>query len=82
MKTYILKVMIEEDQFEDGRMAYHAYCPTLKGAGTWGYTKEEALENIREVVEMTIESMIEHGEPIPEEPEVQIFSEPRVAITI
>ena len=27
-------------------------------------SKEEALKNIREVVEMTIESMIEHGEPI------------------
>jgi len=82
MKTYILKVVIEEDQFEDGRMAYHAYYPTLKGASTWGYTKEEALKNVREVVEMTIESMIEHGEPIPEEPDVQIFSEPRVAITV
>ncbi len=82
MKTYILKVVIEEDQFEDGRTAYHAYCPTLKGTNTWGHTKEEALKNIREVVEMTIESMIEHGEPIPEEPEVQIFSEPRVAITV
>jgi len=84
MKTYIFKVKIEEDRFEDGRMAYHAYCPVLedKGASTWGYTKEEALKNIREVVEMTIESMIEHGEPIPEEPEVQIFSEPRVAITV
>jgi len=82
MKTYILKVLIEEDQFEDGRMAYHAYCPTLKGASTWGYTKEEALKNIREVVEMTIESMIDHGEPIPEEPEIQVSSEPRVAITV
>lgn len=82
MKTYILKVVIEEDQFEDGRMAYHAYCPTLKGASTWGYTKEEALKNIREVVEMTIESMIDHGEPIPEEPEIQVSSEPRVAITV
>ncbi len=82
MKTYILKVVIEEDQFEDGRMAYHAYCPTLKGASTWGYTREEALKNIREVVEMTIESMIDHGEPIPEEPEVQVSSEPRVAITV
>ena len=82
MKTYILKVVIEEDQFEDGRMGYHAYCPTLKGASTWGYTKEEALKNIREVVEMTIEGMIDHGEPIPEEPEIQVSSEPRAAITV
>ncbi len=64
MKTYVFKVIIEEDRFDDGKMAYHAYCPGLKGATTWGYTEGEALRNIREVVEMTIESMIEHGEPI------------------
>jgi predicted RNase H-like HicB family nuclease len=65
---------------------WFAYCPVLEkhGAATWGYTKEEALKNIREVVEMTIESMIEHGEPIPEEPEseVQISSEPKVAVIV
>ena len=83
MKTYIFKVMIEEDPFEDGRMAYHAFCPALKGASTWGYTKEEALKNIREVVQMTVESMIEHREKIPETPEeVQVFSEPKVAVTV
>ena len=81
MKTYIFKVAIEEDPFDDGKMAYHAYCPSLKGASTWGHTKEEAMKNIREVVEMTVESMIEHGESIPEEPDVQIFSELRVAVT-
>jgi predicted RNase H-like HicB family nuclease len=55
-----------------------------KGAATWGYTKEEALKNIKEVIEMVVESMIEHGESIPEEPEreVRIFSEPLVAITV
>jgi predicted RNase H-like HicB family nuclease len=82
MKTYIFKVAIEEDPFDDGKMAYHAYCPSLKGASTWRYTKEEALKNIREVVEMTVESMIEHGESIPEKPDVQIFSELRVAVTV
>ena len=82
MKTYLFTVLVEEDPFEDGRMAYHAYCPALKGASTWGYTREEALKNIREVIEMTIESMKEHREAIPEEPGVEIFTEPRVAVTV
>jgi predicted RNase H-like HicB family nuclease len=82
MKTYIFKVVIEEDSFEDGKQAYHAYCPSLKGARTWGYTKEEAMKNIREVIEIVIESMIENDEPIPAEPEIQIYPEPRVAITV
>ncbi len=31
MKTYLFKVVIEEDPYEDGEMAYHAYIPALKG---------------------------------------------------
>jgi len=53
-----------------------------RGAATWGYTREEALKNIEEVLQMTLESMIETGEPIPEEPGIQVFLKPRVAITI
>ena len=81
MKTYVFRVVVEPDEDR-----WFAYCPVLeeKGSATWGYTREEALRNIREVVEMTIESLIEHGEPIPEEPEaeVRIFPEPLVAITV
>jgi len=80
VKTYIFRVVVEPDEDR-----WVAYCPLLqeKGGATWGYTKEEALKNIREVVEMTIESMVEHKEPIPEEPEseVQVFSELKVAVT-
>ena len=81
MKTYTFRVVVESD---DDR--WFAYCPVLeeKGAATWGSTKKEALKNIKEVVEMTVESMIEHGELIPEEPdtEVKVSSEPLVAITV
>ena len=80
MKTYVFRVVVEPDEDR-----WFAYCPVLedKGGATWGYTKEEALKNIREVVQMTVESMIEHGEKIPEIPEeVQIFSEPKVAVTV
>jgi predicted RNase H-like HicB family nuclease len=86
VKSYIFRIELEEDAFEDGRMAYHAYCPALKdrGASTWGYTKQEAIKNIREVVEMTIESMLEDGEGLPEESsaEVSIRSEPIVSVTV
>jgi len=36
-----------------------------EGAATWGYTREEALKNIREVVEMIVEELIEDGKPFP-----------------
>jgi predicted RNase H-like HicB family nuclease len=35
MKTYIFRVVIEEDP-KDDRMAYHAYCPALKGCAIRG----------------------------------------------
>ncbi len=61
-------------------MAYHAYCPALRqhGASTWGYTPEEALKNIQEVVQLVVTSMIRHGEAIP--PDVKVSDEPLVAV--
>ncbi|MDO8136510.1 MAG: hypothetical protein Q6354_02625 [Candidatus Brocadiales bacterium] len=42
------------------------------------------MKNIEEVVKMVIQSLREHGEPIPEGPEdaVRLSSEPQVAVTI
>lgn len=81
LKTYLFRVVVEPDEDR-----WVAYCPALqdKGGATWGYTRDEALRNIREVVEMTVESMIRHGERVPKEPanEIQIFDEPRVAVTV
>ena len=81
MKTYVFRVVVEPD---DDRWV--AYSPALKerGGATWGHTSEDAMENIRQVLQMTVESLIKHGESIPEDPEsdVQVFTEPRVALTI
>ena len=87
MKTYNFKVILESDEDFDGNPSgWHAYCPALErqGASTWGETEQEALKRINSVVRMVIESMIEHGEHIPEEPkdEVEVTVEPRVAVTV
>ena len=62
---HTFRVIIEDDQFDDGRQAYHAYCPALPGCHTWGYTYEEAQTNIREAVSLYLEDMLEAGEEIP-----------------
>ena len=61
-KTYKFQAVIEPDEDQWG-----AYCPSLveRGAATCGYTREEAYINIHQVLRMTLESMIEHGETIP-----------------
>ncbi len=85
MKTYIFKVVIEQDEDFDGHPSgWHVYCPTLeaRGGSTWGKTKEEALANIREVLEMIVEEMNEEGEQVPTDPDgdIQILTDSPVAI--
>ena len=64
VKTYKFQALIEPDEDE-----WFACCPTLetRGAATGGITWEEAYINIHQVLKMTLESMIEYGEKIPEE---------------
>jgi len=58
-------VAIEPDKFEDGRDAWHASCPVLKGCHTWGHSYEEALANIREAIDLYVQDLLETGQAIP-----------------
>jgi predicted RNase H-like HicB family nuclease len=81
MKTYLFKVVVEPDA-----EAWTAYCPVLlaQGASTWDKTRTEALKNLEDVLRMVVESLAEHGEPIPEGPpdQVRVPDEPHVAVTL
>lgn len=46
---------------------YHAMCPVLPGCHSEGNTLDEAVANVREAIEVYIESMIAHGEVPPTE---------------
>ena len=75
MKTYIFAVEVEQE--EDGR--WSADVPTLPGCAAWGYTKEQALEAIREGAQAYLEIMVENNDPLPTEGEgVTIISESEV----
>lgn len=50
---------------EDGRWV--AECPTLSGCISQGMTKEEAVRNIREAIEVYIAALEEDNRPIPKE---------------
>ena len=66
MKSYVFRVVIEDDAMETGEKAYHAYCPALKGCHTWGRSYDEALANVREAVELYVKDLRESGSRIPE----------------
>ncbi|MFZ1322292.1 MAG: type II toxin-antitoxin system HicB family antitoxin [Ignavibacteria bacterium] len=52
--TYKFSTVIEKDKF-----GYYAYCPELKGCHTQGETLEEVNFNIREAIELYLETMSE-----------------------
>ena len=41
--------------------------PTLPGCITYGETMDEAIVNVKEAIELYLESLTAHGEPIPSE---------------
>jgi len=50
--TYKVNVVIEKDDF-----GYFAYVPDLKGCHTQGESLEEVLKNIKEAIELYIETL-------------------------
>lgn len=55
------RVWIEQD--EGG--VFVAEVPSLPGCISQGSTRKEALDNIREAVELYLESLDAHGDPVP-----------------
>ncbi len=50
---------------EDGY--WIAECPSLPGCNSQGATEQEAIQNIKEAIELYIEVIEERGEPVPED---------------
>ena len=64
--------------FEKAPNNWSAYVPDLPGCVTTGATLDETRINIREAIELHLQSMAEVGEPIPD-PAVVEFVELEVA---
>jgi predicted RNase H-like HicB family nuclease len=90
MKTYSFKVVLKPDEDASGNPAWFASCPALEsiGGATSGRTRDEALQNINQVIRMIVQEFIEEGKPLPDGPrdvvEVEEISAdaPRIAVTV
>ena len=60
MKQYDLPIIIEKD--DDG---YFVSCPELQGCYSQGDTYEEAIENIRDAINLHLQDRIAEKEEIP-----------------
>ena len=75
--TYTFKIVVEPDEDR-----WRAYYPALEaqGAATWGRTREEALQNIREVLKMIVVEIADEGQPLPAN--AAVSEEPLVTVTV
>lgn len=50
--SYKISIVIEKDEY-----GYYAYCPELEGCQTQGDSLDEVLANIKEAVELYLETL-------------------------
>ena len=63
MKQHTYRILLNKEP-EGG---FTVTVPTLPGCITYGETMDEAISNAKEAVELFLESLTAHGEPIPTE---------------
>ncbi len=63
MKPIADEYLVVIEPADDG--SFSAYVPDLPGCVSCGETREEVEQLIREAIGLHIESMREHGEPVP-----------------
>ena len=62
MTTYSFTAELQEEA-EDGR--WSAWISVLPGCAAWGYSKEEAIDALRDAAEAYVADMVDAGEKIP-----------------
>ncbi len=69
MQYYTFRTIIEPDE----NNTYHGWVPVLKGCHTFGNSIEETKKNLKEAIELYVESLEADGEPIPQENGFEYF---------
>ncbi len=72
MTHYSVIVAIEKEAEDE---SYAAYSPTLPGCFSNGKTVEEAKRNIRDAIRLHIESLLAHGQPVPQNEKLVLIEE-------
>ncbi|HVA32796.1 MAG TPA: type II toxin-antitoxin system HicB family antitoxin [Candidatus Baltobacteraceae bacterium] len=59
---------------------FTALVPAIPGVVSEGDTVEEAMANVREAIELTLEDLTAHGEPLPDSDVDAVVQQVRVSI--
>jgi len=63
MRYFTFEIVVEKESEDEG---FSAYSPTLPGCFSNGKTIDEARENMRGAIQQHVESLLAHGQPIPQ----------------
>ncbi len=63
MKFYTFEIVVEKEEEEGG---YSAHSPTLPGCFSNGKTIEEARRNMQQAVQQHLQTLLSHGETVPQ----------------
>ena len=77
MKFYTFEIVVEKETENGG---YSAYSPTLPGCFSNGKTIEEAKRNIREAIQQHLQSLLAHGQTVPQNEKLVHVEELTVAV--
>jgi predicted RNase H-like HicB family nuclease len=69
MRNYRFSVVVERDK--DG---YFAFCPELQGCYTQGDSYENALENIKDAIQLHVVDRLNNSEEIPQFESISLTS--------
>ncbi len=78
MRSFIFQAELEQDS--DGR--WSAWIDSLSGCATWGYTKREALDALRDVAQSYVEVLLEKGGRVPVDGGVETVNMPVVSVSV
>lgn len=77
MKYYTFEIVAEKEAEDTGHLAHS---PTLPGCYSNGKTIEEAKRNIRESIQRHLQSLLAHGQSVPQNEKLVHVEELTVAV--
>jgi len=63
----VYTIILQPEPAADFEGYYNASVPALPGCFSYGASRQEALHNIKEAIELYLEDLEAAGEPLPEE---------------
>ena len=77
MKTYVFRAEVQQEK--DGR--WSSWIDALPGCAAWGFSREEALDALKDAAELYVEDLIEADGELPTKG-IEVIEAPVITVTV